>query len=208
MIHYAQFKTTDLQEVFNVVAEHPFALICKNGKEGVPEIVNAPVIISDDGKSLEFHFARANDAWDAIAAGGDVKIIFNGPNAHVSPSFYKDRFADGDRSKTAPTWDYVQAVVVGEAKPLDDAGLAAHLKKLTGHFEGEAGWRFEEIAPDKLDAWKKLIGGFRIEITSAEAIFKLSQEQKPADQAHVAHELNKRGRDGDAKIAKLICPKN
>ena len=211
MTHYADFRTNDPQTIFSLIAKYPFALICKNGSNGeTPDVINAPVIISENGKTLEFHFARANDTWKNIAGGGAVKIIFNGPNAHISPAWYKSRFANDDRSKTAPTWDYVQAVLEGEVRQMDDVSLVRHLQRLTTHFEGENGWRFSELAPDKMQVWKTLIGGFIFEIKSTEAIFKLSQEQASADQTHIVDALRARDEGGDKAVAELISqrPKN
>ena len=109
MGHYSDFKSNSLSDFFNVISAYPFAMICKNNQNtGIPDIVNVPVILSESGRRLEFHFARANPAWKNFTEEGRVRVVFNGPNAHVSPSWYSERFANGDRSRTAPTWDYVR----------------------------------------------------------------------------------------------------
>lgn len=206
MAHYDNLKASDPQRVFNVIAAYPFALICKNSAEkGVPEIVSAPAILSADGGALEFHFARGNPAWAAFEAGGDVKMVFNGPSAHISPSWYKERFTNGDRSRTAPTWDYVQATVTGTLQPMDYPALTDHLRRLTARFEDAAtGWQFRELELMTRDKWQSAIGGFTVRPASMEAIFKLSQEQKESDRLHVIDSLTARNGHGDLGVAQLI----
>lgn len=210
MSHYSHFKTKDLGKVFELINEYPFAVICKNNrKTGMPDIVNAPVIATADGQNLEFHMARANESWPGFGRGGRIRLIFNGPNAHISPSWYKDRFADGDRSRTAPTWNYVQASVTGTLQKMNPAELKNHLERLTGRFEGTAssGWAFHEINPKTLSRWQKLIAGFTVRVDNAEAICKLSQEQQKIDREHIIAGLTQRGGPDDLEVAHLIGDK-
>lgn len=206
--HYAHFKTTDLQQIFGFAALYPFAAVCKNNSlAGVPDIVSVPVIRTAGGEGLEFHIARANPAFGSFAQGGKCVVLFHGPNAHISPAWYKARFADGDRSKTAPTWNYMEAKIAGVLRPMDAAAFAAHLERLTHLFEARVaggGWGFAEISPKILQSWSGMIAGYALEVESAEAIFKLSQEQTPADRPHVIEALRARGTPYDLAIAQAM----
>ena len=117
MAHYKEYKTTDLTEIFDFVGHYPFADMVKNAPDNIPSLINAPIIPSPEEGQMEFHIARSNPAFENFDKGGQILAIFNGPSAHISPSWYTDRFQDGDRSKTAPTWNYTQAKITGTLQP-------------------------------------------------------------------------------------------
>jgi transcriptional regulator len=206
MNHYAQYKTGDLTQIFAFIKQFPFAHICKNTEGAFPRIVHAPVIISAQENTLEFHIAKANPAFKDFANGGPVVAVFSGPNAHISPSMYKQRFAEQARSKTAPTWDYALAEIQGSIQAMDEQGSIDHLERLVGVFEASVpnGWSFQEIEPQTLKAWASQIQGFTFNITAAEATFKLSQEQSGADQKNIIADLRNRAHGHDLALAYLI----
>ena len=49
------------------------------------------------------HVARANPQW-RLPAAGEALVIFSGPDAYVSPSWYASKREHG---KVVPTWNYV-----------------------------------------------------------------------------------------------------
>lgn len=204
MSHYSEYKTTDLERIFEVAKECPLAVICKNNAQtDCPDVVAAPMIHSSP-LGFEFHMAQGNAAYHNFARGGMVHIVFSGPNAPISPSWYKTRFQDGDRSRTAPTWDYVQANVQAALRPMTKLELQSHLAKLVDVTEAPDGWSFSEIDPSVLNKWSGLIAGFYADIREAEATFKLSQEQSPEDRLHIAEALKTRARGDDLLLANKI----
>lgn len=204
MSHYSEYKTTNLERIFQVAKEYPLAVICKNNAQTeCPDVVTAPVIYSSS-LGFEFHMAQGNPAYSNFLNGGAVHIVFSGPNAPISPSWYKMRFEGGDRSRTAPTWDYVQANVRAALRPMTKLELQLHLAKLVDVTEAPDGWSFSEIEPSILNKWSGLIAGFYADIQSAEATFKLSQEQSVMDRQHITDALEARGGSDDLLLAKQI----
>lgn len=206
MRHYEQYKTVDLTKIFAFIRQFPFAHICKNSDGDVPSIADAPVIISTQENTLEFHIARANPAFEDFATGGPVLAVFSGPNAHISPSMYKERFREQSRSQTAPTWNYALAKIQGSIQAMDDQGLIDHLERLVGVFEASVpnGWAFKEIDEQTLKTWASHIQGFTFKITAAEGTFKLSQEQDAPDRRHIIADLRARDHGYDALLANFI----
>ncbi|MGQ0527597.1 MAG: FMN-binding negative transcriptional regulator [Alphaproteobacteria bacterium] len=205
MSHYAEYKSKNLQDIAGIARAFPFALICKNSEGAAPDIISAPVLIRPDGASAEFHIARNNEAAANFMKGGSVRIIFRGPAAHISPTWYQERWKSGsDPSKTAPTYNYVEARVTGALKTMDDAALKTHLQKLVSHFEGDQGWRFEEINEEFYKKLSAMIVSFTLDIEEAEAIFKLSQEQTPGDHPYITRGLQERDRAGDEALAAMM----
>ena len=195
MTHYALYKTQERATVLDIVRQFPFAAIIRNEPEGdFSSVVQVPVLVGDQDV-LEFHIAKANPAFSAFASGGPLSLLFNGPNGYVSPSWYKERFKSGDRSQTAPTWDYVGARIDARATAIPANELRGHLGRLVKHFEGAVGdrWGMEEADPVFLERLSGHIQGFRAAIVFAEATRKLSQEQSAADRAHVIEALTRSG---------------
>lgn len=204
MSHYKEYKTRNLKHVFAFARRYPLANIMKNDAEDtVPSFITAPVIESDEENYVEFHMARQNPHFDNFQSGGHVSAVFNGPSAHISPSWYKDRFQENDRSQTAPTYNYMQAHITGELIPMDDDGLHAHLNRLVTWHESrtDGGWLFDELTPETCRQWMHHIQGFYIDIEHAEAIFKLSQEQNEKDIPHIIDGLTSRAQGFDAILA-------
>jgi transcriptional regulator len=56
---------------------------------------HVPMLLEDE---------RANKQWKAIGAGTRALVIFHGPDAYVTPSFYESKREHG---KVVPTWDYI-----------------------------------------------------------------------------------------------------
>lgn len=208
MFHYRDFKVTKKTALFNFIARYPFATIMMNLPHGeYPVEAYAPVIKAGNG--LQFHIARANSAYPVFKDGSRVLVSFVGPNGHISPSWYKERFKDGGRSHTAPTWDYALVRARGVLRPMNERKLGAHLRRLVDKFEGalENGWNYKEIDPEFRKKLFNLIAGYDVEIKHMEGYFKLSQDQNDADRAHIQAELEARGQGFDGALAKLIGAK-
>ena len=78
------FRTHDRAIFEEVMRDHPFATII-TAPGGVPFATLAPVLWRNG--ALLFHLARANEQC-AHLGSIDALIIFHGPHAYVSPSWY------------------------------------------------------------------------------------------------------------------------
>eukprot|EP00493_Phyllostaurus_siculus_P004185 UN04205 len=73
------------------------------------------------------HFARANPHWKQLD-GGRVLVIFNGPHAYISPSWYA-------AGPAVPTWNYAAVHVHGQLTLCDAAGTAEVTVKMMAYYE-------------------------------------------------------------------------
>lgn len=172
-------------------------------------IAQAPLTFRDvpgSAGAVEFHLARQNRITDTISDGTPVTIIVNGPSAHISPSWYKARFPDAsaDRSRTAPTYDYVSASLQGRLRRLGNSDLKKQIADLVAQHEAADGWRFEEIDPAVFSSWCDLLVGYRMEIGTFDLTAKISQEQKVEDRPGIAAGLRTRGQHADSAMALLV----
>lgn len=111
--------------------------------------------------------------------------------------------ADSDRSRTAPTWNYLNLTLHGRLSPLLDAQLASHLSDLVSQSEGDAGWRIAEIDQKFFAGLRDHIMGFCVEIESFDCVAKFSQDKSAADRSGVVAGLRRRGIGQDASVADL-----
>ncbi|WP_017957234.1 FMN-binding negative transcriptional regulator [Rhizobium leguminosarum] len=207
-MHYAEYKHTDPAVVRTLVDTFPFAAISVNGSKG-PRIAHAPLTFRN-GKApvgaLEFHLAKANPIAGDMNIGVPVTILVQGPGAAISPSWFTSSFPqpDSDRSRTAPTYNYVSLIMNGRLEFMDDLALQAQIKDLVVASEPDSGWRTEELAPDLWQGWRKLIQGYRLEIESFDLTVKLSHGDVPEDRSGVVAGLLERGVLADVSMAHLV----
>lgn len=201
--HYEDFRLHDPRIIARIVSRWPFATITANGPDW-PVVAHAPLTLADDG-AVEFHLAKANPALPHLAAGTPVSVVVQGPSAHVSPAWYGARFPAGaDRSRTAPTWDYLTLTLRGRLALLPEAELIRQIARLVAQHEGIEGWQMSEIDPAFFTALRTHILGFRLEIADFDCIAKFSQEQAEEDRAGASAGLRARGQGQDAAVARLI----
>ena len=62
------------------------------------------------------------------ADGAKATLLVSGPGAQISPSWYTARFPGQrpDRSRTAPTYNYVNATLSGTLQTMSEQHLAGH----------------------------------------------------------------------------------
>jgi transcriptional regulator len=63
---------------------------------------------------LKAHVARANPLWQRHDPAHKVLVVFKGPQAYVSPSWYATKAEHG---KVVPTWNYIVVQASGHMTP-------------------------------------------------------------------------------------------
>jgi len=150
------------------------------------------------------HFSRANPHAAALVDGGELLLIFQGPQGYVSPSWCATKEETG---KVLPTWDYVAVHAYGQPTLFDGAErLRPHLAALTSQFEEEFDlpWGIEDAPADFVDAMYKGIVGVEIPLSRLEGKWKLSQNRPEKDQLGVIRGLRGLGDEASRKLADLV----
>jgi transcriptional regulator len=164
----------DLAEL--LVREIGFAAIFAATPDG-PRVAHAPVVLSDDAATLQFHLARGN-ALTRHLDGATVLAVVQGPDAYVSASWY-------EAADQVPTWNYVAVEMEGSVSKLGDAALIAQLDTLSATHEARVGanppWTRDKMNPALFSKMTGAITGFELRITAWRPTVKLSQN-KPADE--------------------------
>ncbi|MGO4836893.1 FMN-binding negative transcriptional regulator, partial [Rhizobiaceae sp. 2RAB30] len=129
------------------------------------------------GARMIAHMAKANDHWRSIADGDSVLLIFQGPDAYVSPRLY-------EVEEDVPTWNYSAVQIRGRlthAKTAEENMRV--LEHTVAHFERVLGadWRMSEISSATVDMYARGTASFTIEVTSVAAAHKMSQDKRRGD---------------------------
>lgn len=170
-----------------LIETHPLGMLISISTEG-PVANSIPFLLRREiGKlgTLQAHMARANTQWKDID-GQKVLVVFQGPNAYISPSFYETKRETG---KVVPTWNYAMVQVRGIAKLKDDREwLATQIEALTNTHEQprDMPWAVSDAPDSYIASQLKGIVGVEIDIASIEGKWKVSQNRPEADRRGVA----------------------
>ncbi|OIK28203.1 FMN-binding negative transcriptional regulator [Streptomyces malaysiense] len=189
-----QYREPDGSWMVDLMRRNPLALCVTNGDAADGPYATHLPVIRDPGMTGEWaedlsggtllgHMNLQNPHWAALRDGQSVLLVFTGPHAYVSPTVY-------EKSPAAPTWDFTAVHVHGTVEKLTSAQDTLDVVKSTVRaFESDlgTGWDMTE-SEAYFDQLLPGVGAFRVEVTGAEGMFKLSQEQQPhvRDRVHDA----------------------
>jgi len=184
MYQPAHFVETDPGALLALMKAHPLATLVRGGAELSADVLPIEVERVGDGWRMTAHVARANPLWRE-ADGQPVLLVFQGPQAYVSPSWYASKAAHG---KVVPTWNYTMVQAHGRLRAIDDpAWVRAFVTRLTeAHELGRAlPWHVTDAPDDFIAATQRAIVGIEVEVTRVEGKFKLSQNRSADDRTGV-----------------------
>jgi len=153
--------------------------------------------------TLYGHMARANRQWQ-LPPSGDAMVIFSGPDAYITPSWYASKREHG---KVVPTWNYVAVHAYGPVEFFDEeARLLDVVSRLTRlHEEPRAEpWAVADAPEAYVRGHMRGIVGIRLPISRLEGAKKMSQNKSEADRASVAAGLSGSARESDRAVAPMI----
>jgi transcriptional regulator len=184
-----------------LIRAHPLATLVTTGAEGLTANL-APFILAEipDGDVLRAHMARANDQFDALRAGAEALVIFQGPQAYITPSWYATKAEHG---KVVPTWNYAVVQAWGTPRVIDDADwLLAQVTALTTAQESVRAepWAVTDAPETYVAAQLRGIVGLEIPIRRIEGKWKVSQNQPEANRRSVVAGLRDAAQDDMASL--------
>jgi transcriptional regulator len=201
MYQPAHFVEADPATLAALMHEAPLAtLVHQAGGELAADVLPLEVDRVGEGWRLLGHVARANPLWRS-ADGQPVLVVFQGPQAYVTPNWYPSKAQHG---KAVPTWNYAMVQAHGRLRAIDDpAWLQAFVTRLTQRHEaGRAQpWHVSDAPADYLATMLGAIVGIEIEVTRLEGKFKLSQNRPAEDRTSVVAGLRSDAADGRQRDA-------
>lgn len=157
--------------------------------------------------TLVAHVARANPVWREARTDAEVLVVFQGPQAYISPGWYATKAETG---KVVPTWNYVLVEARGRLVVRDDAAwVHALVSTLTDLHEAArpAPWKVTDAPADYIAATQRAIVGIEVELSSLKGKWKVSQNRSASDRSGVVQGLTALGRDDVATLVDTHGPK-
>jgi transcriptional regulator len=180
MYQRTPFVEQDPETLLGLMRTYPLATLVRGGPGLAADLLPLEVDHAQGSWRLRGHVARANPLWRE-ADGQPVLVVFQGPQAYISPNWYPSKAQHG---KDVPTWDYTMVQAHGTLRAIEDrTWLRGFLERLTERHEGSrtTPWHVGDAPADYLDAMLKAIVGVEIEVTRIEGKFKLNQNYDAAD---------------------------
>ncbi|WP_339280966.1 FMN-binding negative transcriptional regulator [Lysinibacillus sp. FSL P2-0066] len=180
------YKVSDLEEIKEFIQHNSFATIVSIRK-GKPIAAHIPVLLKkiEGDYYLTGHLAYGNPLWKTFEEVQDILVIFNGPHAYISSSWYEQ--------ENVPTWNYQAVHIYGKASLIEgidlEQDLASLLEKYESFRENPVLW--DKLSPELLQQEMKGIKGFKIKVEEVQAAYKLSQNRNASDYANIIKELYK-----------------
>jgi transcriptional regulator len=199
------FEVTDPASLHACMRRYPLGTLVTATASGI-DANHIPFLVdvaTGQFGTLHAHVARANPVWQT-AAGTEALVIFHGPEAFISPSWYATKSETG---KVVPTWNYVVVHARGVVRVIEDREwLRAHVAALTTEHEGGrvAPWSVADAPAEYIDRLLGAIIGIEIPIARLDGKWKVSQNRSPADRRGVIEALDAEGTDRSRAMADLV----
>jgi transcriptional regulator len=198
------FEETRPEVLHALIRDYPLATFFTDIEAGANQI---PFLLDEQRGEcgiLRGHVARANPVWRSLQRKADTLLLFHGPVAYVSPSWYPSKQEHG---KVVPTWNYATVHVRGRARVVEDADWLLQLvTDLTVKQESvqSAPWQVDDAPSGYTETLLKAIVGIEITVDQIQGKFKLSQNRPSADQQGVMSGLEAVGEPGAHDTARLM----
>lgn len=211
--HFAE----DRPEILHaLVAAHPLGTIITLTSAGLDanlipfELDPTPTPTGPHG-TLRAHVARANPVWRDFAPEVESLVVFQGPQAYITPSWYVEtKPANG---KVVPTWNYCVVHAHGSLRVIDERDwLRGQVERLVRRHESArpAPWHVSDAPADYVEKQLAAIVGIEIPLTRLAGKWKTSQNRPAADYAGVIAGLRTEENPSAQTMGEIMCkrPRN
>jgi transcriptional regulator len=204
----AHFEEQRLDILHGLIAAQPLGLLITLGRAGL-DAIPIPFEVAPEPApfgTLRAHVARANPVWQDFSRDVDALVVFQGPQAYITPSWYVA--SKPESGKVVPTWNYCVVHARGPLRIIDDrAWLRGLVGRLTQRFEAgrPAPWSVADAPADFIEKQLAAIVGIEIPIAKLTGKWKVSQNRSEQDRAGVVAGLHAEGTPEGAAMAKLVA---
>lgn len=195
------FEEHDVDVMHALMRSHPLGTVVTVTPGGLDANHIPLLVYREPGPfgTLRGHVARGNSLWRQN--GTRTLVVFQGPEAFISPSWYP---AKQEHGKVVPTWNYAVVHAHGTLRTIDDATwLRAHVEELTRTHESHRPlpWHITDAPADFIDQTIKGIVGIEMRIERLVGKWKVGQNRSDADREGAADALAK---EGEVAMANLV----
>lgn len=197
------FEETRVEVLHQLIRSHPLGALVTFGADGL-NANHIPFEFDTNpapSGTLRAHVARANPVWREFSRKVEPLVIFQGPQAYITPSWYQTKKETG---KVVPTFNYVVAHAYGVMRVIEDADwLRKFVGGLTDRFEASRAqpWAVTDAPEDFVAMQLRAIVGIEISVTRLIGKWKTSQNRPAVDQRGVVAGL----RESDDALARAMA---
>jgi transcriptional regulator len=180
------YREEDRTRILEFLQQNDFAtVVAYDGEKPVASHLLVDVIEQDGPWFVNSHMSRANPLWKVFEGKSEILVIFQGPHAYISPTWYNHI--------NVPTWNYQAVHLYGRPRLVTDQEEAYQLlKRLTDRYEKSDRYRMETLPLDFVEKEMKGVMAFQVEVTQIQANYKLSQNRNDEDYWNIVSNLDKR----------------
>jgi transcriptional regulator len=202
----AHFEESRPETLHRLIADHPLGALVTVGPNGLDANHIPFEFDADKGPdgTLRAHVARANPVWQEAAGRPDALVIFQGPTAYISPTWYPSKH---EAHRQVPTYNYMVVHAHGRIAVRDDEAFVRGLvARLTRKIEaGEpVPWKMGDAPADFISQMLGAIVGIEIEVTKLTGKWKLGQNKASADRRGAADALAERDSDAQRAVSEAM----
>lgn len=199
-------RQPDLGASHALIDAHPLGAWVVQGADGL--VANHLPFLLDRSRgpfgTLLGHVSRANPVWRQLDAAAPSVVMFQGPQAYITPGWYPGKAEHG---QVVPTWNYAVAHAHGIARAIDDeAWLLDLLARLTA--ANEAGqpvpWQTTDAPETFIRKLVRAVVGIEIPIDRLEGKLKASQDEALQDRQGTVQGLAAVGSENASAMARLV----
>jgi transcriptional regulator len=203
----SHFEEKRIDVLHRFIAEHPLGALvtlCDAGLEAnhVPFELDAQ---AGRHGTLNCHVARNNPVWRDARTDADALVIFQGPSAYVSPTWYPSKQLT---HRVVPTYNYAVVHAYGRIVVHDDPkwlrGLLARLTRTMEAGVSATPWKMGDAPADFIEQMIGQVVGIEIGITRIAGKWKVSQNRSAEDRAGASAGLRSVATAESIAIADLI----
>ena len=196
------FKVSEFEEIREFVHQNSFGTLVTT-KKGKPIATHLPLqlIKEEEGYCITGHMAYGNPQWRTFETDEDVLVMFQGPHAYISSSWYEQ--------ENVSTWNYQAVHIYGTAQILTEEELKQDLTRLMEKYESHRAnpvlW--DTLSRELLERELKGIVGFKIPVREVQAAYKMSQNRNKTDYQNIISRLQEEKDPNAQKIADTMSEK-
>jgi transcriptional regulator len=200
------FEETRIDKMHEVITKNPLGAVIINTATGL-DANHIPFHLhpaSGPFGTLRAHFSREHPFGQQAARNCDCLIVFQGPSAYISPSWYPSRNKHG---RVQPSWYYAVVHAYGRLKVGNDQEwLATHLRDVTDQLEGSQpnGWSPREAPADFIARLLLQIVGVEIRIERLLGKWQVGQQKNREDLEGIVTGLNATAVPSNEALIELI----
>ncbi len=199
------FAESRVEVMRELMERHPLGALVTLGTEGLT--ANHLPFEHDPEPApfgtLRAHVARANPVWRDLSS--ESLVIFQGPQAYITPSWYPTKQATG---KVVPTFNYAVVHAQGRLAAIEErAWLRGLVERLTDRFEADrpAAWHVGDAPEDFIAGMLDAIVGLEMRVGRLIGKWKVSQNRPAADRDGVVDGLRAAADDESLRMAEEVA---